>query len=64
MSAAFFSELPARSKGMNLVTDVIVKECQEGRKMVDVGIFTLSCLHTSAAFDSTSLRMHTSQLIK
>lgn len=42
------STLPSNTKGMHLVTDAVVRECQEGLKNVDVGIFTLCCLHTSA----------------
>ena len=40
--------LPAHTKGMHLVTDAVLRECQEGLKGIDVGIFTLNCLHTSA----------------
>jgi thiamine phosphate synthase YjbQ (UPF0047 family) len=40
--------LPAHTKGMHLVTDAVLRECQEGLKGVDIGIFTLNCLHTSA----------------
>lgn len=42
------SSLPSNGKGMHLVTDVVVRECQEGLKNVDIGVFTLCCLHTSA----------------
>jgi hypothetical protein len=40
--------LPPHTKGMHLVTDAVLRECQEGLKGVDIGIFTLNCLHTSA----------------
>ncbi|WVN88431.1 secondary thiamine-phosphate synthase enzyme [Cryptococcus depauperatus CBS 7841] len=40
--------LPPNTKGMHLVTDFVVRECQEGLRNVNVGIFTLHCLHTSA----------------
>ncbi|WVW84069.1 secondary thiamine-phosphate synthase enzyme [Kwoniella bestiolae CBS 10118] len=40
--------LPAHTKGMHLVTSHVLKECEEGLKGVDIGIFTLHCLHTSA----------------
>ena len=42
------SSLPHHKKGCHLVTDTILKECQEGLKGVQVGIFVLNCLHTSA----------------
>lgn len=40
--------LPPHKKGMHLVTEAVLRECQEGLKGIDVGIFTLNCLHTSA----------------
>jgi thiamine phosphate synthase YjbQ (UPF0047 family) len=40
--------LPPHTKGMHLVTDAVLRECQEGLRNVDIGIFTLNCLHTSA----------------
>ncbi|WVF71300.1 secondary thiamine-phosphate synthase enzyme [Kwoniella sp. CBS 6097] len=40
--------LPAHTKGMHLVTSEVVKACEEGLKGIDIGIFTLNCLHTSA----------------
>ncbi|ODN81966.1 secondary thiamine-phosphate synthase enzyme [Cryptococcus amylolentus CBS 6039] len=40
--------LPPNTKGMHLVTSDVLHACQEGLKGVDVGIFTLHCLHTSA----------------
>lgn len=40
--------LPPHTKGMHLVTDAVLREIQEGLKSVDIGIFTLNCLHTSA----------------
>ncbi|WRT66505.1 uncharacterized protein IL334_003464 [Kwoniella shivajii] len=40
--------LPEHTKGMHLVTKEVVKECEAGLKGVDIGIFTLHCLHTSA----------------
>ena len=40
--------LPPHTKGMHLVTDAVLRECQEGLRGVDIGIFTLNCLHTSA----------------
>ncbi|WVQ72368.1 hypothetical protein IAR50_001920 [Cryptococcus sp. DSM 104548] len=40
--------LPPNTKGMHLVTSEVLQACQEGLKGVDVGIFTLHCLHTSA----------------
>jgi thiamine phosphate synthase YjbQ (UPF0047 family) len=33
---------------MHLVTSIVLKECQEGLKNIDIGMFTLNCLHTSA----------------
>lgn len=33
---------------MHLVTSHVVRECQEGLSKVDVGIFMLHCMHTSA----------------
>jgi thiamine phosphate synthase YjbQ (UPF0047 family) len=33
---------------MHLVTRDVVRECEAGLRGVDVGIFTLNCLHTSA----------------
>lgn len=32
----------------NQVTSEVIQNCQEGLKNVDIGIFTLHCLHTSA----------------
>ncbi|BEI90400.1 uncharacterized protein CcaverHIS019_0304700 [Cutaneotrichosporon cavernicola] len=40
--------LPHYTKGMHLVTRDVVRECEEGLRGVEVGIFTLNCLHTSA----------------
>ncbi|KLT41654.1 hypothetical protein CC85DRAFT_328912 [Cutaneotrichosporon oleaginosum] len=40
--------LPYQTKGMHLVTREVVRECEEGLRGVDVGIFTLNCMHTSA----------------
>ncbi|KAK1924821.1 hypothetical protein DB88DRAFT_437843 [Papiliotrema laurentii] len=40
--------LPPKGKGMHLITDIVVRECQEGLKGVEIGTFTLCCLHTSA----------------
>lgn len=42
------SRLPHYTKGMHLVTRDVVRECEAGLKDVEVGIFTLNCLHTSA----------------
>ncbi len=42
------SFLPQNGKGLHLVTSEVVRECQEGLKGVDVGIFMLHCMHTSA----------------
>lgn len=33
---------------MHLVTDVVLRECQEGLRNVDIGILTLCSQHTSA----------------
>lgn len=33
---------------MHLVTREVVAACQEGLRGVDIGIFTLNCMHTSA----------------
>lgn len=41
---------------MHLVTDVVMRECQEGLKNVNIGIFMLACLHTSAGL-TVSLRV-------
>lgn len=43
---------------MHLITDVVVKECQEGLRNVDIGVFTLCCLHTSAGLTVRHLRMN------
>ena len=40
--------LPPHTKGMHLVTEAVLRECQEGLRGIDIGIFTLNCLHTSA----------------
>ncbi|WWC70130.1 uncharacterized protein I206_104077 [Kwoniella pini CBS 10737] len=40
--------LPAQTKGMHLVTSHVLRECEAGLKGIDIGIFTLHCLHTSA----------------
>lgn len=42
------SRLPHYKKGMHLVTREVVRECEAGLKGVDVGIFTLNMMHTSA----------------
>jgi hypothetical protein len=42
------STLPQNGKGMHLVTDVVVRECAEGLRGVETGIFMLHCMHTSA----------------
>lgn len=42
------STLPQNGKGLHLVTSQVVRECQEGLSKVDVGIFMLHCMHTSA----------------
>jgi hypothetical protein len=33
---------------MHLVTNDVIRECQEGLKGVEIGIFMLHCMHTSA----------------
>lgn len=48
--------LPPHTKGMHLVTDAVLRECQEGLKNVDIGIFTLNCLHTSAGLTVSLVR--------
>lgn len=42
------SRLPHFKKGMHLVTREVVRECEAGLKGVNIGIFTLNCMHTSA----------------
>jgi thiamine phosphate synthase YjbQ (UPF0047 family) len=51
-----FSALPQNGKGMHLVTSQVVRECEEGLKGVDIGIFTLHCLHTSAGLTVSATR--------
>lgn len=33
---------------MHLVTREVVRECEAGLRGVNIGIFTLNCMHTSA----------------
>ncbi|KAI9638266.1 uncharacterized protein MKK02DRAFT_22234 [Dioszegia hungarica] len=40
--------LTQNGKGLHLVTSEVVRACEEGLKGVDVGIFMLHCMHTSA----------------
>jgi hypothetical protein len=42
------STLPPKAKGVHLITSDVLRACEEGLKGVNIGIFTLSCLHTSA----------------
>jgi thiamine phosphate synthase YjbQ (UPF0047 family) len=43
-----FSTLTQNGKGLHLVTSEVLRACEEGLKGVDVGIFMLHCMHTSA----------------
>ncbi|ORX39899.1 hypothetical protein BD324DRAFT_615431 [Kockovaella imperatae] len=40
--------LPECGKGMHLIQREVLQACQDGLKDIKIGIFTLSCLHTSA----------------
>jgi len=40
--------LQHRTKGLHLITSEVTQQCQEGLRGVEIGIFTLCCLHTSA----------------
>jgi thiamine phosphate synthase YjbQ (UPF0047 family) len=42
---------------MHLITDIVVRECQEGLKGVEIGTFTLCCLHTSAGLTVSQHRL-------
>ncbi|GFZ46095.1 hypothetical protein JCM24511_04341 [Saitozyma sp. JCM 24511] len=48
--------LPQNGKGMHLVTDVVVRECAEGLRGVETGIFMLHCMHTSAGLTHSDVR--------
>ena len=43
------SSLPERGKGFHLIQKDVLRECEEGLRNVDIGVFTLCFLHTSVS---------------
>lgn len=43
---------------MHLVTREVVRECEAGLKGVNIGIFTLNCMHTSAGLTVSCSARH------
>ena len=51
------SALPQYGKGVHLITENVLRECSEALSKVDIGIFTLNCLHTSAGLTVSCIKV-------